>query len=180
MPQHFRLVFNVLAMLACGIAAAHAQSGVDRPGGDYSTTILRSGDPAQCAARCEREGRCKAWSFSYPAGPNWQAMCRLKSEVPARTESQCCVSGVRGAGVIEPRLGAVEYSTDRLGGDYRNIPVAADPAGATCMEACKGDPKCRAWTYARPGYFSGAPRCFLKDKIKPPRRKPCCISGVVR
>ena len=25
-----------------------------------------AGDPAACAARCEREGRCRAWSFSYP------------------------------------------------------------------------------------------------------------------
>ena len=27
---------------------------------------VRSGDPAACAARCERERRCRAWSFSYP------------------------------------------------------------------------------------------------------------------
>jgi hypothetical protein len=32
----------------------------------------------------------------------------------------------------------------------------------------------------RPGYFGVAARCFLKDRIKTPRHRPCCISGVVR
>jgi hypothetical protein len=40
--------------------------------------------------------------------------------------------------------------------------------------------RCRAWTYRRPGYGTAAARCYLKDAIKPPHRKPCCISGVVR
>ena len=46
-------------------------------------------------------------------------------------------------------------------------------AGATAT-------RCRAWTYLRPGYGGPAARCFLKDRVKPPRRRPCCISGVVR
>ena len=40
------------------------------------------------------------------------AVCWLKNNVPARTQSNCCVSGVRGAGVVEPRTGA-ERSLDR-------------------------------------------------------------------
>src|SRR4029077_7263130 len=57
------------AMLVFALVAgmpARAQSGFDRPGGDYSNFFVRSGDPAACAARCERDGRCRAWSFSYP------------------------------------------------------------------------------------------------------------------
>ena len=57
------------AMLAVALVAgtpARAQSGFDRPGGDYSNYFVRSGDPDACAARCERDGRCRAWSFSYP------------------------------------------------------------------------------------------------------------------
>ena len=34
------------------------------------------------------------------------------------------------SGVIEPRKGPVEYSMDRLGGDYRNLDVATDLTGA--------------------------------------------------
>ena len=46
--------------------AAQAQSGYDRRGGDYMSFKIRNGDPAVCAARCERDARCRAWSFSYP------------------------------------------------------------------------------------------------------------------
>ena len=60
-----RLMACLFAIL-CAIASAHAQTGFDRPGGDYSNFNVSSGDPAACAARCEREGRCRAWSFSYP------------------------------------------------------------------------------------------------------------------
>ena len=49
-----------------------------------------------------------------------------------------------------------------------------------CKAACTADNKCRAWTYARPGYAGKAARCFLKNDIKPPRRKAGFTSGVVR
>ncbi len=159
---------------------AMAQANFDRPGSDYSRTILPSGDPAVCALQCERDRRCRAWSFNYPAVSDEGAVCWLKNAVPQRVESNCCVSGVRGAGVVEPRTSALEVETDRLGGDYRNIEVSADPKGETCKAACDADNKCRAWTYARPGYISKSARCFLKDHVKPPRRKPGFISGVVR
>src|SRR5262247_1420409 len=43
----------VVALAAFG-APAQAQVGYDRPGGDYASFPMRSADPAQCAARCER------------------------------------------------------------------------------------------------------------------------------
>ena len=168
----------LMAMVAAGPAAA--QSGFDRRGGDYTNFQVRSGDPAECAARCERDARCRAWSFSYPATERALAICWLKAQVPRRAEDKCCVSGVRGGGVVEPRTRAVEFSIDRLGGDYRNFEVKPDATGEACKVACEGDKSCRAWTYARVGYFGPAPRCYLKSEIKRPRRKPCCISGVVR
>ncbi|MGC1279594.1 MAG: PAN domain-containing protein, partial [Xanthobacteraceae bacterium] len=108
------------------------------------------------------------------------AMCFLKREVVPRAQSDCCVSGVRGAGVIEPRAGAIEYSIDRYGGDYKSFETPPDPKGQACATACQGEKRCRAWTYRRPGYGSPAAHCYLKETIKPPRRRPCCISGVVR
>jgi hypothetical protein len=177
-----RIRFIVLAaLLALSVASpAQAQTGYDRRGGDYTTFQIRNGDPAICAARCERDARCRAWSFSYPRTENALATCWLKNRVTARVEDKCCVSGVRGAGVIEPRRGPVEYSIDRFGSDYRNFETAPDPAGAACNAACVGDKRCRAWTYLRPGYGGPAARCYLKDKITRPHHKPCCISGVVR
>ena len=174
------LITACLFAWMAGPVDAYAQAGFDRPGGDYANYPVRSGDPASCAARCERDGRCRAWSFSYPLTAVNHAVCWLRSSVTARVENNCCISGVRGAAVAEPRNETAEFAIDRQGGDYKDITVAADPNGQTCKAACEADNKCRAWTYARPGYLGPSARCFLKNQIKPPRRKPCCISGVVR
>ena len=96
----------VVAVLAAG--TARAQSSFDRPGGDYLSAPVTSGDPADCALMCERDRRCHAWSFNYPTDPMIGAVCWLKNTVPARVPSNCCVTGVRGAGVVEPRIGGVE------------------------------------------------------------------------
>lgn len=175
--------FFSLAAIFLSLSASHAfaQTGFDRPGGDYTNFTVRSGDPAACAARCERDNRCRAWSFSYPRPGGLTAVCWLKSAVTPRIENSCCISGVRGAGVVEPRTGEMEFSIDRMGGDLRNIEIQTDATGRSCQAACEADNKCRAWTYLRPGYGgTSSARCFLKSEIKPPRRKPCCISGVVR
>lgn len=177
-----RFVGTLAALLATLIVFATlalAQIGYDRPGGDYLSFPVRSGDPAACAARCEREARCRAWSFAYPTRDQ-AATCWLKSQVAPRVEDGCCVSGVRGAGVIAPRDPRREYGIDRTGGDYRTLDVAADSTGRQCLAACEADSRCRAWTYVRPGYLGPAARCILKDRVRPPRRKPCCISGVVK
>ncbi|MBV8792240.1 MAG: PAN domain-containing protein [Pseudolabrys sp.] len=174
------LIGAMIVAIVAAVTPASAQIGFDRPGGDSTNFQVRTGDPAACAARCERESRCRAWSFSYP-GPNRpDPVCWLKNQVTPRKEDNCCVSGVRGAGVVEPRTGAIEFSIDRPGGDYKSLDVKTDPEGASCKAECDGDNKCRAWTYVRPGYISAGARCYLKSEIKRPRHKPCCISGVVR
>ena len=112
---------------------------------------------------CERDRRCRAWSFNYPTDAAGGAVCWLKNTVPPRTEDNCCVSGVRGAGVVEPRNGAIETSIDRSGGDYRSFELKSGDGDEACKAACTGDNKCRAWTYARPGYV-GEGRALLPEK----------------
>ena len=170
----------MLIVLAASAAPARAQVGFDRPGGDYASFPMRYGDPAQCALRCERDGRCRAWAFSYPLTESSTAVCWLKSRVPPRVAAPCCVSGVRGTGVIEPPSGPVEFGIDRFGGDYRNLDLPADASAKACQAACDAEEGCRAWTYVRPGYVGPAPVCYLKNHITRPVRKACCISGVVR
>jgi len=175
------LILAIVALVsAWTVGPALAQSGFDRPGGDYASAPVASGDPAVCAMRCERESRCRAWSFAYPPDSGGPAMCWLKREVVPRVEAECCVSGVRGAGVIEPKVGTTEFSIDRYGGDYRAFETPPDPKGEACAAACQAETRCRAWTYRRPGYGATAAHCYLKETIKPPRVRPCCISGVVR
>jgi hypothetical protein len=180
--RRLRAWLVALAFLAAATAArpAQAQANFDRPGGDYQSSPVASGDPADCALVCERDRRCRAWSFNYPTDIVGGAVCWLKSNVPARTQDNCCVSGVRGAGVVEPRSGGTEISIDRTGGDYRNFELKSGDGDDECKAACTADNKCRAWTYARAGYAGKAAHCFLKKDIKPPRRKAGFTSGVVR
>ncbi|HWV52012.1 MAG TPA: PAN domain-containing protein [Pseudorhodoplanes sp.] len=169
-----------MALLISGMTVAKAQVGFDRPGGDYQSAPVRNADPATCAARCDRDGRCRAWSFSYPRTAARDAMCWLKNTVTPVKEDSCCVSGIRGAALLEPKTGPTEFSIDRVGGDYRSFDVAADATGEACAKACQADTRCRAFTYVRPGYSGASARCHLKERVTRPRRKPCCISGVVR
>src|SRR3977135_3750436 len=180
-----RLLTACLAALAFVVAvtatrAAYAQANFDRPGGDYQSALVASGDPADCALVCERDRRCRAWSFNYPTDAAGGAVCWLKSNVPARTQDNCCVAGVRGAGVVEPRNGGTETSIDRFGGDYRNFELKSGDGADEFKAVFTAYNKCRAWTYARPGYAGKAAHCFLKKDIKPPRRKAGFTSGVVR
>ena len=130
----------VLAVLAATMAThpAQAQTNFDRPGGDYQSSPVPSGDPADCALVCERDRRCRAWSFNYPSDTASSAVCWLKNSVPARIEDICCVTGVRGAGVVEPRNGAVETSIDRFGGDYRSFDLKGSESDEACKAACAG------------------------------------------
>src|SRR5262245_43121799 len=123
------LGFGLWTALAVLGAPALAQVGYDRPGGDYASFPMRSADPAQCAARCERDPRCRAWGFSYPVTESASAVCWLKSRVMPRVASSCCVSGVRGTGVIEPRSGPLAFGRDRTGGGFQQFEVPADPSG---------------------------------------------------
>ena len=172
----------VLVMLIAAAPAA-AQVGFDRPGRDYASFAVLSGDPAVCSQSCDRDPRCRAWNFSYHTTVLGPAMCWLKAEVAPRVSNPCCISGVRGLGVIPPALGSTsnsnEFSIDRVGGDYRNFDTAADPTGRICADACQQETRCRAWSYSRPGY-AGEARCYLKDRVTRPRHAPCCVSGVVR
>jgi PAN domain len=180
-----RLIGALLLMMAgvsavFGAGRAQAQANFDRPGGDYLNSPIESGDPADCALMCERDKRCRAWSFNYPTDPATGALCWLKNTVPARVQDNCCVSGVRGAGVVEPRNRVVETSIDRAGGDYRSFELKGSDSDEVCKAACTAENKCRAWTFARAGYVGKEPHCFLKKEIKPPRRKAGFSSGVVR
>src|SRR5674536_350271 len=94
-----RACLVTLAFLAAAVATrpALAQANFDRPGGDYQSSPVPSGDPADCALVCERDRRCRARSFNYPTAVAGGAVCWLQNSVPERTQDNCCVSAVRGA-----------------------------------------------------------------------------------
>ncbi len=69
------VVILALLAVAASVRPALAQSNFDRPGGDYLSAPVASGDPADCALVCERDKRCRSWSFSYPTDVTNGAVC---------------------------------------------------------------------------------------------------------
>ena len=84
------------------------------------------------------------------------------------------------AAVTAARPAQAQANFDRPGGDLRNFDLKEGDGVEACKAVCTADNKCRAFTYARPGYTGREARCFLKKEIKPPRRKAGFTSGVVR
>jgi hypothetical protein len=69
--------------------------GVDRPGSDIHRFVLDVADPKVCQARCNRLGRCSAWTFVRPGVQDAKAVCYLKDATPGAVSNDCCVSGVK-------------------------------------------------------------------------------------
>ena len=74
--------------------------------------------------------------------------------------------------------GRKEINTDRRGSDYRNFAIYPPLNCDECQRACMQDPRCRAWTYVKPGVGRTRARCWLKNSVPPSVRNTNCISGV--
>ncbi len=73
----------------------------------------------------------------------------------------------------------VESGTNRPGQDYKNFEMQPSIAGfAPCQSACVNDPKCKAWTFVKPGVQGPKAKCWLKSGIPNSRQDNCCVSGV--
>ena len=70
----------------------------------------------------------------------------------------------------------IEYGWDRPGYDFENFDQAT-PNPRICQAACRGQARCRAWTYVRPGVQGPSPRCWLKWAVPRAVRSNCCVSG---
>lgn len=65
------------------------------PGGDLRTFDLPKGGPEACAAACEKEPACYAYSYGKPEQDSHGiGRCTLKHNIPLTSKSPCCVSGV--------------------------------------------------------------------------------------
>lgn len=74
-------------------------------------------------------------------------------------------------------VAAQEYGVDRPGSDYANFELNR-PAYQDCQNACFNDPRCKAWTYVKPGLQGARARCWLKHAVPQGYRHDCCVSGV--
>lgn len=82
-----------------------------------------------------------------------------------------CSSGIAAPGIARDQPG-----TDRPGGDFTHHALAAaDPQ--LCEKECAGNPKCRAFTYVKPGFQGAKAQCWLKKSVPPAVSSSCCVSG---
>ena len=77
--------------------AASLEANVNRPGSDYRSFDLASGQPEECRDTCAVEPQCVAFTFVNPGVQGPSARCWLKSAVPPPNPNACCVSGVKNA-----------------------------------------------------------------------------------
>ena len=173
------LVFAVaVATVVPGTNSALAQSGYDRPGGDYASA------PYRAATRRPRHPLRARTPLPRGASP-------IRRHAAGR---QCAGSRTRWCrNAIELlRCRRARRRHDRAA-DRRHrisidrwVAITARSSASGSQRArlaqllARREVHCRALTYRRPGYGTAAAHCYLKETIKPPRRRPCCISGVVR
>jgi len=100
---------------------------IDRLGSDYSNFDLPVANPQLCKDACDRDPKCKAWTYVKPntiQGP--RPRCWLKYAVPNPLKSTCCVSGVKG--IAAPQPSGRDYTPQpRTGRDYTAQPPIAPP-----------------------------------------------------
>lgn len=71
---------------------------VDLFGNDYREIVYTSaGNSWQtCKAACDGDRQCAAWTY-VPPGRTDHGECFLKAPVPEPSQSECCISGIKGA-----------------------------------------------------------------------------------
>jgi hypothetical protein len=118
----------------------------DRPGLDYHNFEQDRDDPAICQDACQKDPRCRAWTWVKPEPRGKRSRCWLKSAVPERVQSTCCVSGLSPAA---PRSEPAP-SRDTLDGSPNTVRACG---GRPCLQAVgsPSDPpiamheRARAW-----------------------------------
>lgn len=72
---------------------------------------------------------------------------------------------------------AMELGTDRPGYDFGDF--AIDNGAAECLQRCRDDARCRAWTFVGEQAPDGSGTCWLKDRVPPARPMTHAVSGSV-
>src|SRR3954470_9435182 len=71
------------------------EDDVNRLGYDYASFELEAPDPQLCQTACEKDVKCRAYTYVKPGYQGPPARCWLKSTIPQGTAHECCVSGAK-------------------------------------------------------------------------------------
>ncbi len=70
-----------------------------------------------------------------------------------------------------------EVGIDRPGSDFAHFAIRSPNQ---CHDACRGDNRCVAWTFVRPGVQAPEAQCWLKGRVPRAIEYDATISGVIR
>lgn len=159
------------AQVAVGPAIGGYFENTNMPGSDYRWFTLAPYAAAACQMVCNRDHQCAAWTFVQAGIQGPMARCYLKSAKPSPVSDRCCVSGFA--------AGFVEAGWNRPGADFLRIDmVSGNPT--TCLDACRANPACRAFTLVNAGVQGPHPVCWLKNQVPDLVQDRNTTSGVVR
>jgi hypothetical protein len=120
--------------------------GYDLFGSDLSSVLVTT--PDQCAAACDANASCLAWTFVRPPLKHpTSAVCFLKNAVPAPslnsvcTSNAVCLSGVKRS---DGWCGETPSRTVGSSGVLGQGPVLSCPSGLTCKSKVTA-PKQKPW-----------------------------------
>lgn len=71
------------------------QGDTDRPGNNYRNFDLPNPDPDLCLEACQKDSRCRAFTYVNAGIQGPKARCWLKDAVPPAKTSAGCISGVK-------------------------------------------------------------------------------------
>ena len=83
--------------------ASSLEPGIDIPGSDYRNVVMNDNYPSSCRDVCNKEDRCKAWTWVKAGIQGAKPVCWLKTAVPATTKNANTVSGIKMTGGISVR-----------------------------------------------------------------------------
>jgi PAN domain len=98
---------------------------------------------------------------------------------PSRPAVEAVISSAESARAGKGGLPTLEPDTNRPGQDYKSFELT-DANPELCQKACADDPRCKAFTYVKPGGQGPRAMCWLKSSIPAASKSDCCVSGAKR
>jgi hypothetical protein len=141
--------------------------------------------PECCRDACRKDPKCKAYTWVKPGVQGPTARCWLKNGVPAKSTDYNTISGRKVSSAPPPpptvrraTTVTIEQNTNYFGMDYNDGKLPRDNCGPECCrDECKKDPKCKAYTWVKPGVQGPTARCWLKNGVPAKSTDYNTISG---
>ena len=141
--------------------------------------------PECCRDACRKDPKCKAYTWVKPGVQGPTARCWLKHGVPGKSTDHNTISGRKVVSGPSPpptvrrtMTVTMEQNTNYFGMDYNDGRLPRDNCSPECCrDACRKDPKCKAYTWVKPGVQGPTARCWLKHGVPGKSTDHNTISG---